>query len=184
MKDLTFQKEMSSLKIINFLIQSTKEKDFQGLSIWCGGGTYIRSFIRNIGMSLYAVAVMTHLVCTRQGSFGLKILWQCQGVNRMLIESTQHFQRITMNQTRIFVAIVIWSMFNIDTTFSLWNNSTMSFSSCTWMMWNGISASIPFVCLDDTAEPIYKMLEFSVKPILEYRWSWTSNENQDGDRFN
>lgn len=41
------------------------------LSIKCGGGTYIRSLIRDIGCDLNSVATMTKLVRTQQGPFSL-----------------------------------------------------------------------------------------------------------------
>lgn len=42
------------------------------LSVECGGGTYIRSLIRDIGYELNSVATMTKLVRTRQGPFQLE----------------------------------------------------------------------------------------------------------------
>lgn len=42
-----------------------------GLSIQCGGGTYIRSLIRDIGYDLDSAATMTSLVRTQQGPFSL-----------------------------------------------------------------------------------------------------------------
>jgi tRNA pseudouridine55 synthase len=41
------------------------------LSVQCGGGTYIRSLIRDIGYDLDSVATMTRLVRTKQGPFTL-----------------------------------------------------------------------------------------------------------------
>lgn len=41
------------------------------LSVECGGGTYIRSLIRDIGYDLDSVATMTRLVRTKQGPFAL-----------------------------------------------------------------------------------------------------------------
>lgn len=43
-----------------------------GLDVECGGGTYIRSLVRDIGISLDTVATMTSLVRTQQGPFGLE----------------------------------------------------------------------------------------------------------------
>jgi len=42
-----------------------------GLDVQCGGGTYIRSLIRDIGYELDTVATMTSLVRTQQGPFTL-----------------------------------------------------------------------------------------------------------------
>lgn len=59
---------------IHELIYSPDEEEglpsFQ-LSIKCGGGTYIRSLIRDIGYDLDSVATMTKLVRTQQGPFSL-----------------------------------------------------------------------------------------------------------------
>ena len=43
-----------------------------GLSVQCGGGTYIRSLIRDIGYKLDSAATMTGLVRTQQGPFLVK----------------------------------------------------------------------------------------------------------------
>ena len=40
-----------------------------GLNVECGGGTYIRSLVRDIGLSLDTVATMTSLERTKQGVF-------------------------------------------------------------------------------------------------------------------
>jgi tRNA pseudouridine55 synthase len=40
-----------------------------GLDVECGGGTYIRSLVRDIGLSLDSVATMTSLERTKQGVF-------------------------------------------------------------------------------------------------------------------
>ena len=40
-----------------------------GLDVECGGGTYNRSLVRNIGISLDTVATMTSLVRKQQGPF-------------------------------------------------------------------------------------------------------------------
>ena len=42
------------------------------LDIECGGGTYVRSLIRDIGYELGTVATMTSLVRTQQGPFTMK----------------------------------------------------------------------------------------------------------------
>lgn len=42
------------------------------LDIECGGGTYIRSLIRDIGIQLGSVATMTYLERTKQGPFTLE----------------------------------------------------------------------------------------------------------------
>jgi tRNA pseudouridine55 synthase len=46
-----------------------KELPCFGLNIECGGGTYIRSLVRDIGKSLDSVATMTSLERTQQGVF-------------------------------------------------------------------------------------------------------------------
>jgi len=43
-----------------------------GVSVKCGGGTYIRSLVRDIGYELDTVATMTGLVRTKQGPFVLE----------------------------------------------------------------------------------------------------------------
>ena len=43
-----------------------------GLGVHCGGGTYIRSLVRDIGISLDTVATMTSLERTQQGAFLLE----------------------------------------------------------------------------------------------------------------
>jgi tRNA pseudouridine55 synthase len=40
-----------------------------GLDVECGGGTYIRSLVRDIGVSLDTLATMTSLERTKQGVF-------------------------------------------------------------------------------------------------------------------
>jgi tRNA pseudouridine55 synthase len=42
---------------------------FFGLDVECGGGTYIRSLVRDIGLSMDTVATMSSLVRTKQGVF-------------------------------------------------------------------------------------------------------------------
>jgi len=42
-----------------------------GLDVQCGGGTYIRSLVRDIGEELGTYATMTSLVRTQQGPFHL-----------------------------------------------------------------------------------------------------------------
>jgi len=42
-----------------------------GLTVQCGGGTYIRSLIRDIGYEVGSVATMTNLIRTKQGPFTL-----------------------------------------------------------------------------------------------------------------
>ena len=43
-----------------------------GLYVECGGGTYIRSLVRDIGIALGTVATMTSLQRTKQGQFKLE----------------------------------------------------------------------------------------------------------------
>jgi tRNA pseudouridine55 synthase len=40
-----------------------------GIDVECGGGTYIRSLVRDMGLALDTVATMTSLVRTKQGVF-------------------------------------------------------------------------------------------------------------------
>lgn len=47
-----------------------------GLDVECGGGTYIRSLVRDIGFALDTVATMTTLERTKQGVF---LLEHCLG---------------------------------------------------------------------------------------------------------
>jgi tRNA pseudouridine55 synthase len=50
------------------LIKGEYPSKFQ-LEIECGGGTYIRSLVRDIGIALDTVATMTSLERTKQGQF-------------------------------------------------------------------------------------------------------------------
>jgi tRNA pseudouridine55 synthase len=56
---------------LSFLPQNHMGETFPcfGLDVECGGGTYIRSLVRDIGLSLKTRATMTHLIRTRQGPF-------------------------------------------------------------------------------------------------------------------
>jgi tRNA pseudouridine55 synthase len=47
----------------------TKPFSHFGIDVECGGGTYIRSLVRDIGLALDTVATMTSLVRTKQGVF-------------------------------------------------------------------------------------------------------------------
>jgi len=42
-----------------------------GIGVECGGGTYIRSLVRDIGQKLDSAATMTSLVRTKQAQFTL-----------------------------------------------------------------------------------------------------------------
>lgn len=48
--------------------ESESPKTF-GLDVECGGGTYIRSLVRDIGISLDTLATMTSLERTKQGPY-------------------------------------------------------------------------------------------------------------------
>lgn len=52
------------------LLGTTELPNF-GLDVECGGGTYVRSLVRDIGHRLDTVATMTSLVRTKQGPFYL-----------------------------------------------------------------------------------------------------------------
>ena len=47
----------------------TKPLSHFGIEVECGGGTYIRSLVRDMGLALDTVATMTSLVRTKQGVF-------------------------------------------------------------------------------------------------------------------
>ena len=51
------------------LLSSGSEPHKFGLDVECGGGTYIRSLVRDIGLALDTVATMTSLERTKQGPF-------------------------------------------------------------------------------------------------------------------
>lgn len=50
----------------------SEEEDGYGFEIECGGGTYIRSIARDIAEKLGTVAVMSSLIRTKSGCFGLE----------------------------------------------------------------------------------------------------------------
>ena len=62
--------EIMSLHLLteNHKGESLSLPDF-GLDVECGGGTYIRSLVRDIGIALETRATMTHLIRTKQGPF-------------------------------------------------------------------------------------------------------------------
>jgi len=60
-----------------------------GLEVECGGGTYIRSLVRDIGRELGTYATMTSLVRTQQGPFQLDMAlekddWSVESINEAL----------------------------------------------------------------------------------------------------
>ncbi len=59
---------------LHFLPQDTNGKTLPcfGLDVECGGGTYIRSLVRDIGASMDTAATMTSLERTQQGPFTLE----------------------------------------------------------------------------------------------------------------
>ena len=59
---------------LNYLPQNNLGERFPcfGLDVECGGGTYIRSLVRDIGLALKTRATMTHLIRTKQGPFLIK----------------------------------------------------------------------------------------------------------------
>jgi tRNA pseudouridine55 synthase len=67
------QIEPRQVKIYNLDLLPTNDKGETlpcfGLNVECGGGTYIRSLVRDIGLSLDTVATMTSLERTKQGVF-------------------------------------------------------------------------------------------------------------------
>jgi len=67
-----------------------------GLEVECGGGTYIRSLVRDIGRELGTFATMTSLVRTQQGPFGLDMAlgkedWSVESINEALVRSNAMF---------------------------------------------------------------------------------------------
>ena len=64
----TRQVEINSLVVTRFI---EGERPRAILRIECGGGTYIRSLVRDIGRALDSAATMTFLVRTRNGSFSI-----------------------------------------------------------------------------------------------------------------
>lgn len=63
------------LKLVgNNNINSSESKPIENffISVECGGGTYIRSLVRDIGIALGTVATMTKLERTKQGQFLLE----------------------------------------------------------------------------------------------------------------
>jgi tRNA pseudouridine55 synthase len=66
------------------------------LNVECGGGTYIRSLIRDMGHSLDTYATMTSLVRTKQGPFTLddtfeKDEWNPDTLYAAIEKSNQYF---------------------------------------------------------------------------------------------
>ena len=73
-----------------------------GLNVECGGGTYIRSLIRDLGRELDSCATMTSLVRTKQGPFELdraikKDEWTAESVYQGVEETNQWLANI-LNQ--------------------------------------------------------------------------------------
>lgn len=67
-----------------------------GLEVECGGGTYIRSLVRDIGRELGTFATMTSLVRTQQGPFVLDMAlkkddWSVESINEALVRSNAMF---------------------------------------------------------------------------------------------
>jgi len=65
-----------------------------GLEVECGGGTYIRSLVRDIGRELGTYATMTSLVRTKQGPFELDMAlgkedWSVDGIYNALVRSNE-----------------------------------------------------------------------------------------------
>jgi len=70
-----------------------------GLEVECGGGTYIRSLVRDIGRELGCYATMTSLVRTKQGPFDLGMTlerdeWSVDTVNDAVKRSNAMFEEI------------------------------------------------------------------------------------------
>lgn len=62
------------------------------LAVECGGGTYIRSLVRDIGQSLGTVATMTALERTKQGPFGIAdCLVRDEWTTDKIIQQITHF---------------------------------------------------------------------------------------------
>lgn len=66
-----------------------------GLDIACGGGTYIRSLVRDIGRSVDSAATMTWLERTQQGPFELKHAllredWSPENIYAAIERSNEH----------------------------------------------------------------------------------------------
>ena len=65
-----------------------------GLEIECGGGTYIRSLVRDLGRELGTCASMTSLVRSKQGPFGLEQAvkqedWTVENIYQAVEENNQ-----------------------------------------------------------------------------------------------
>jgi len=63
------QVEIFDLKLLTTIEQEEGLPGYFGLDVDCGGGTYIRSLVRDIGHKLDTVATMSSLVRTKQGVF-------------------------------------------------------------------------------------------------------------------
>lgn len=70
-----------------------------GLNVECGGGTYIRSLVRDVGRELDSCATMTSLVRTKQGPFELdraikKEEWTAESVYQAVEETNQWLEEV------------------------------------------------------------------------------------------
>lgn len=66
--------EIEAREVVIHRLDLIKEEDSEspttfGLDVECGGGTYIRSLVRDIGISLDTLATMTSLERTKQGPY-------------------------------------------------------------------------------------------------------------------
>lgn len=70
----TIQIEPRQVEIYNLTLSSSEENNlpYFNIEVECGGGTYIRSLIRDIAIKLDSVATMTSLTRTKQGPFLLQ----------------------------------------------------------------------------------------------------------------
>ena len=71
-----------------------------GLEVECGGGTYIRSLVRDLGRELGTCATMTSLVRTKQGPFGLeqaikKDDWTVESIYQAVKENNEWLESIS-----------------------------------------------------------------------------------------
>lgn len=70
-EDLSIESREVEIMTLTYLPQNNVGEILPsfGLDVECGGGTYIRSLVRDIGLALKTRATMTHLIRTKQGPY-------------------------------------------------------------------------------------------------------------------
>ena len=72
-----------------------------GLDVECGGGTYIRSLVRDLGDSLETCATMTSLERTQQGQFTLKdAISRDEWSPEVIYAAVEKYNKLFTNETK------------------------------------------------------------------------------------